>query len=337
MMMNLRQAALMPRDIGLILTYRCLPACAHCLYNCSKNWHDWMTVEDVQIALEQAKKVWGPGFQVHLTGGEPFMNFPLLLRATQIAVDLDIPVYVETNAGWCRDKAAAADRFRQLRDAGMDAVLISVSPFHQETIPLQRTLDGIAAARDAFGHGRVIVYQSEWLPEMSRHDPKAPVPLDTYVAEYGQHQAGLQLWMGFGLISGGRSGYILGDLAVKQPAARFKGMTCSQELLYAQHSHMDLYGNFIPAFCGGITLGHWRDLGDLVKQHREGRFKPMIEMLIEGGSYRLYQYAQNSYDYGDLEGGYAGKCHLCVDVRRHLIGEGAFVENLHPVGFYTSF
>jgi hypothetical protein len=259
-MRNSKQRALMPRDIGLILTFRCLPNCAHCLYNCGPGWQDWMSVEDVHTALEQAKNVWGQGFQVHLTGGEPFMNFPLLLDSTRIAVELGIPAYVETNAGWCHDIRMAEARFRQLREAGMGAVLISVSPFHQEMIPLQHTLDGISAAREAFGNSRVIVYQSAWLPEMARHDPMAPVPLDTYAAAYGQHQAGLRLWMGYGLISGGRSGYRLGDLAIKQPADAFKGMDCLQELLFAQHSHMDLYGNFIPAFCGGISLGNWHTL-----------------------------------------------------------------------------
>ena len=336
-MLNHLHKALMPQDVGLILTYRCLAGCAHCLYNCSKDWHDWMTVDDVQVALAQAKRVWGQGFQVHLTGGEPFMNFPLLLESTRIAVSLGIPVYVETNAGWCRDQAQAAGRFRQLRDAGMDAVLISVSPFHQEAIPLQHTLNGIAAARDVFGHGRVIVYQSEWLPEMSRHDPQQVVPLDTYVAEYGQHQAGLHLWMGFGLISGGRAGYSLGDYAIKQPASAFKGMRCSSELLFAQHSHMDLYGNFIPAFCGGITLASWFELADMVRVYREGRFDPVIDTLIEGGPYSLFQYAQENYGYHDLEGGYAGKCHLCVDVRRHLVDQGVFVESFKPARFYDAF
>lgn len=296
-----------------------------------------MAVDDVTRALENAHSVWGNGFQVHLTGGEPFMNFPLLLQSTRIAVDFGIPVYVETNAGWCRDKDKAAARFRQLRAAGMDAVLISVSPFHQETIPLQRTLDGISAARDAFGAGRVIVYQSEWLPEMSRHDQMTPVPLDKYVAEYGQDQVGLRLWLGYGLISGGRSGYRLGDLALKQPATAFRGMDCSQELLFGPHSHMDLYGNLIPSFCGGITLGNWHDLAVVVRDLRQEQLLPLVKMLIEDGPYGIFQYAKKVYDYCDFEGGYAGKCHLCVDVRRHLIVMGAFEENLKPVGFYDAF
>ena len=329
--------ALAPRDIGLILTYRCLPTCAHCLYNCGPGWQDWMSIEDVRAALTQAKDVWRQGFQVHLTGGEPFMNFPLLLESTRIAVDLGIPVYVETNASWCRDKGRAAERYRQLREAGLAAVLISVSPFHQETIPLQRTLDGISAASAAFGTSRVIVYQSEWLPEMSRHDRMAPVPLDTYAAEYGQHQAGLHLWLGYGLISGGRSGYRLGDLAIKQPAGAFRGMDCSQELLFAQHSPLDLYGNFIPAFCGGIALGDWHALRQLVEATRGGKDTPFLKELLERGPFGLYQHAVQSHDYIPLPEGYAGKCHLCVDLRRYLVRTGAFEAHLLPVEFYEQF
>ena len=136
--------ALHPRDIGLILSYRCLASCAHCLYNCGPGWHDWMTPDKVQAALSTARQVWGRGFQVHLTGGEPFRNFPLLLSAVQIAVSLDIPVFVETNASWCSDLGRTEARFRKLRDAGLGAVLISVSPFHQAVIPLKRALDDVA-------------------------------------------------------------------------------------------------------------------------------------------------------------------------------------------------
>ena len=38
--------ALTPRDIGLILSYRCQTDCAHCLYNCGPDWHDWMPEDE---------------------------------------------------------------------------------------------------------------------------------------------------------------------------------------------------------------------------------------------------------------------------------------------------
>ena len=328
---------LQPRDIGLILGYRCQAACAHCLYNCGPNWRDWMSPDEVEAALSAAKRAWGSGFQVHLTGGEPFLNYQLLLEATQIARSLDIPVYLETNAGWCRDMDLAEVRFRELREAGLGAVLVSVSPFHQETIPLGRALEAISAARAVFGAGRVIVYQSEWLPELSQHGLQARVPLERYPEKYGKNRAGLHLWMNYGLISGGRAGYRLGEWAPKRPAESFKGETCREELLFAQHSHLDLYGNFIPAFCGGMRLGDWHQLESVVESVRQGDLPPMIARLAVDGPFGLLMAARDDFGYQTLDSGYAGKCHLCVDIRAHLVQAGVCPEALMPKQFYESF
>ena len=324
---------LQPADIGLILSYRCLADCAHCLYNCGSAWHDWMGVDEVTTALKQAKTMWGQGFQVHLTGGEPFLNFPLLLESVKAARDLNIPIYAETNAGWCKDISFAESRFEHLKQAGLEAVLVSVSPFHQESIPLQRTLNGISAARLVFGESRVYVYQADWLPEMVRHQMTEQVLLDTYISHYGQ-DAGKYLWYGFGLISGGRAGYRLGNLISKQHPEDFKGMTCQAELLHAPHSHLDLYGNFIPGFCGGISMGDWHNLKKVVQGFRQGKLPPMLQLLNDGGPYQLFKTTQESFGYKELTEGYAGKCHLCVDVRQHMTKTGVWQENLRPSLFY---
>ena len=90
--------ALHPTDIGLILSYKCQSHCAHCIYNCGPDWNDWMQPEDVRAALE-TMMIWPQNFQVHITGGEPFLNFPLLLHTVETAAELGIPRYLETNAG----------------------------------------------------------------------------------------------------------------------------------------------------------------------------------------------------------------------------------------------
>ena len=331
------QGALCPQDLGLILSYRCQAACAHCLYNCGPAWHGWMMLDEIHTALENARSVWGAGFQVHLTGGEPFLNFPRLLDATKIAVELGIPVYVETNAGWVKSISKAETRFRQLREAGMAAVLVSVSPFHQAAFPLKRTLDGISAARSVFGSGRVIVYQSDWLPELAQHGIDQPVQLGKYIEKYGEHGAGYHLWQGFGLISGGRAGYTLGNLIPRHPPQAFEGIRCRDEVLFAPHSHLDLYGNFIPGFCGGISLGDWHDLADLVRGVRVGDVSALVETLFVDGPYGLAQIAVINHGYQPPEDGYAGKCHLCVDVRRHMSVVGSYPENLLPEQFYRIF
>jgi len=58
--------------------------------------------------------------------------------------------------------------------------------------------------------------------------------------------------------------------------------------------------------------------------------------LISSGPYGLFEWAQANYDYPLLPDGYTGKCHLCVDVRRHLVQVAPEdFPALRPRGFYT--
>ncbi len=322
-----------PSDLGLILTYRCTSGCAHCLYNCGPGWQDWMSAEAVRAGLENAVREWGATFQLHLTGGEAFLNTRLLRLAVQTAAELDIPVYAETSAAWCARPEVVEKRLRQLKADGLQALLVSCSPFHAEKIPLIHTLTAIEAGVNVFGPARVTVYQTEWMEQVAAFGVETPVPLEAYIERYGRKRAGRMFWEGYGLISGGRSGERLGDLAMRFPAEEFEGQVCRYEILYAQHAHFDLYGNFIPSFCGGISVGGWNDLGGLREAYRSGQYPALIRKLVEEGPFGLYELAARRYGYRELEDGYAGKCHLCVDARRFLAHRETFPE-LQPDGFY---
>ena len=318
-----------PQDLGVILTYRCHSGCAHCLYNCGPRWpNEAMSSADLRRALETVAS-WPRRPQVHLTGGEPFLHFDRLLEGARVAAELGIVSYVETSAGWCTDEGEAVERFAALRRAGLEFVLVSCSPFHAERIPPARTLRAVRAALETFGPQRVTVYRSEFLEVVQQFGLDRPTPLSRYEELLGAEEAWRLLWQGYGIISGGRAGYRLGHLVPGRPAEAFRGMACSGELLHAHHSHFDLYGNAIPAFCGGLTLGSWRDLPQL----REVPYPPLIEVLVERGPYGLFELAQTQHDYHPPDDGYTGKCHLCVDVRRHLLEVGDFAE-LRPRGFY---
>jgi hypothetical protein len=325
--------ALHPEDLGIILTYRCHSGCKHCLYNCGPRWpNEAMGEEDLRRALE-AVTTWSPAPQVHLTGGEPFLHFELLLEGVRIASALDIVCYVETSAAWCTDEEQAVARFSALREAGLEFVLISCSPFHAERIPPARVVRATRAALQVFGPRRVTVYLPHFLEIVQQFGLERPTPLSRYEDLLGPQGARQVLWEGYGIISGGRAGYRLGHLVPGRPAEAFAGMSCQAELLAAHHSHFDLYGNYIPAFCGGLTIGSWRALPELLNNIRSGRYPPLVAELIDGGPYGLVAMAHERYGYQPLPGGYAGKCHLCVDVRRHLVGLNTFPE-LRPPGFY---
>ena len=290
-----------------------------------------MSVATLRQALETLAS-WRTRPQVHLTGGEPFLFFDLLLEGARMAAELNITCYLETSAHWCVDQNRTAERFAALREAGLNAVLISCSPFHAERVPPIRTLRAVRAALEIFGPRQTIVYRPEFLQIVQQFDLERPTPISRYEEEFGLEGARRILWEGYGIISGGRAGYKLGHLAPCRPAEAFAGENCAGNILLAHHSHIDLYGNYIPAFCGGLAAADWRTEDPLQRPYPE-----LVELLIKRGPYGLFEMAQKRYDYRPLPGGYAGKCHLCVDVRWRLAQVKADdYPELRPAGFYEN-
>jgi len=113
-----------PRPIsgGLMLSYKCTAECRHCMYVCSPKWEgDWIMVEQLERHMPKLAKVIEPSpygsrhmglsHGLHFSGGEPFMNFELLLKAVEIAEALEIPsTFVETNCFWSKNDAYTRDR-----------------------------------------------------------------------------------------------------------------------------------------------------------------------------------------------------------------------------------
>jgi hypothetical protein len=293
-----------------------------------------MSPETLKEAL-QAIRAWGHRFQIHVTGGEPFLNFPLLLESVQLAAQLGITRYVETNASWCLREVDVIEKFTALREARLNAILISCSPFHAEKIPPARTLLAITKALEIFGRQNVIVYLPHWIEQIQIFDVEKPTPLEQYVEKFGLERAGKMLWDGYNIIPAGRSGYRLGHLTEKHQASVFKGEDCFMEILYAHHSHLDLYGNYISWFCGGLTIGDWHNLPQILNDFRARRFPPLVDILVGRGPFGLFELGKQDYSYQELLDGYAGKCHLCVDVRKHLSQQGDFQE-LRPKEFYEN-
>jgi hypothetical protein len=293
-----------------------------------------MSPDTLKEAL-QAMRAWGHRFQIHVTGGEPFLNFPLLLESVQLAAQWGIPRYVETNASWCLREVDVVEKFTALREARLNAILISCSPFHAEKIPPARTLLAITKALEIFGRQNVIVYLPHWIEQIQIFDVEKPTPLEQYVEKFGLERAGKMLWDGYNIIPAGRSGYRLGHLTEKHQASAFKGENCFMEILYAHHSHLDLYGNYISWFCGGLAIGDWHNLPQILNDFRVRRFPPLVDILVGRGPFGLFELGKQDYSYQELLDGYAGKCHLCVDVRKHLSQQGDFQE-LRPKEFYEN-
>ena len=143
-----------------MLSYKCPVKCRHCLYACSPEWKaDWITEEDLEKGLSQLSgriqaSPWGEvslNHGLHFSGGEPFLNFKLLLKAVEMANEHEIPsMFVETNCYWCLNDEATRDMLRRLKEAGLKGIMISVNPFYAEYVPFERTERCIRISQEVF-------------------------------------------------------------------------------------------------------------------------------------------------------------------------------------------
>ncbi|MEW6557871.1 MAG: radical SAM protein [Elusimicrobiota bacterium] len=331
-------------SVGIILSYKCQSGCKHCLYACGPAWNDWMDIKTLRSILAGIKSIWQDYHPnplknvlfhgIHLAGGEPFLNFPLLLEAVKETINSNIYLgYVETNAGWWQYENEISAKFSELRKVGLKRILISCSPFHAENIPLKRTLYAIENAYNIFGKDGVIIYMEHCVFEIATFGTDDTVPIEKWIEKYGKEETGRIFWQGYGLIPGGKSGYYLGDLTKKYSAERFADETCEFEILKSQHAHFDLYGNYIPYFCGGLSIGDARDLVKFYENFNLDNL-PLTKILVENGPYDLMRFAKEKYGYAELPDGYVGKCHLCVDVRKHIALNTDEFRELSPKQFY---
>lgn len=324
-----------PYSAGILLSYRCTGACRHCMYACSPRWDaDWLdedSAKTILSALSQAMrgKYPDPGEigvndGVHFTGGEPFLNFDLLLELTDMAHRLEIPTtFVETNGFWATSDRAARQRLGGLKDAGLDGILISANPFILEYVPFERTKRAARISQEVFDTRNVIVYQPFFYNQFQRLGINGTMRFERYL-EVGGH--GLRH---VELFANGRVPYKLSHLYENYPAERFYGSSCRRELIRDWHVHIDNKCHYIPGYCGGLSLGNARDLEALTSGIDLDRYPVLSALLAD-----LEELLVLGREFGYRERvGYISKCHLCVDIRRHLAAHGDFQE-LKPEGFY---
>ena len=334
-----------PVSGGLILSYKCNAACRHCMYACNSRWKaDWISEENLLKMLTQLAGTIQPApggagtiglsYGLHFTGGEPFLNFGLLCRATEIASDLGIPsLFVETNCVWSVNDEITREKLMILKEKGLAGIMISVNPFYLEFVPFERTERAIRFALEVFGHN-TFVYQVEYFRQFMEMGIRDSLPFDRYL-EMG-NRTGFARDTEFFMM--GRAPFSLtGNLEglfPKYPAGRLSVLPCRPKFLRSWHNHFDNYGNYMPGFCGGITLGDTRQMDKLLEYGIDLDKFPVLGFLVRKAFNGLVQFASD-YGYEVSEAGYYSKCHLCTDLRRYLVDKDEFKE-LEPKAFYVN-
>jgi hypothetical protein len=266
---------------------------------------------------------------IHIGGGEPFLDTEALITVARACSDEGLGIdYVETNASWYRDDETAAALLGRLREAGVDTLLISISPFHNEYIPFQKTLDVIRVCeRNGMG---VFPWGTQFAEEMATLDPGRPHSLDEYESRFGPgflEEVPSRFWISMR----GRAISTFAPFARRTTAQEIcRNAGACHELRDVTHFHIDLYGNYVPGVCSGLSI----DMDDLGKPLDSARY-PLLTALEHEGIGALYEAAKGKYGYTPKPT-YTGKCDLCYDVRRWIVdSEQVQGRELKPVAMYS--
>jgi len=315
---------------GLMLTYWCNARCASCHVRSGPQRGEWMDVEQGLTWWEQLISASPHGCRVHVTGGEPFGDWPRLISLCRGAhrAGLGPLQAVETNAFWATEERIVRDRLGALDAAGMGKLSISADPYHQQYVPIERCRLAARVGQEVLGADRVQVRWGRWLDAGCDTGELAAAQREDLFRRYVPR--GRVRWAG-------RAVRLLAPAWLVKTVEELADMPCSEALLRSKHVHLDPSGLICPGTCVGIVLGHasaesiggaWRRLAE---DHAD---REVVGTLARCGPVGLLAAARRT-GFVPAEA-YAGKCHLCWELRTHLANRREAVGELGPGWVYRA-
>jgi organic radical activating enzyme len=133
--------------LALVLTNKCNARCAHCYGNYGPSGRSRLPIDQAISLLDQALTIECVGREFVLAGGEVFLFYDDVLTLVRYAASQGFRPSITTNGFWGNDLQRAYSWMKQLKDAGLVKLEISVDPFHQEYIPVSAPRNVIRAAK----------------------------------------------------------------------------------------------------------------------------------------------------------------------------------------------
>jgi hypothetical protein len=286
-----------------------------------------MSVENALTWWEQLLQASPHGCRVHLTGGEPFGDWPRLAEICRRAASQGLgPLEkVETNGFWAVRDALIRERLKVLDEAGMEKLSISADPYHQQFVPIEHVRRLTVLAEEVLGPARVQVRWRDWLRD--GFDTGRLEPARRQEVFKGYAPGGRDRWSG--------RGAGLGLPATKlKCASEFVDKACREALLRGKHVHVDPEGRVMPGTCGGIVLGRlgWQSVAQIWRAlEADHASRPVVGSLVGAGPVGLAR----AFGCTDLcVGRFPGKCALCWEVRRRLSRRCPAQRELGPGWMY---
>jgi hypothetical protein len=276
--------------LHILLTYQCNFECDHCFVWGSPWQSGTFTVSQLEDVLDQAEQV-GTVSSIYFEGGEPFLYYPVLLKAVDSATERGFQVGLVSNGYWATTKEDAMIWLQPLAGKLVD-LSVSSDLFHYDQALSRQARNASQAAEEL---GIPIGTISIAHPETGEIDAaKGQLPPDES-----------------GVMYRGRAAEKLVRHAALRPWTEFT--ECPYEdLVEPGRIHLDPLGNL--HICQGISIGNLfqRPLTDICSSY-EPENHAVVGPLLSGGPEELARV----YDL-QLNEAYADACHLCYSARLAL-------------------
>jgi len=314
------------RHAGLMLTYKCPAACEFCYYNCSPDKGGLMPVDTALNAWSSMIDLAGDYAEIHITGGEPFLYFDYLAELTERAKNdrltgLDA---IETNACWATDSNTIIKRLTVLKQNGLRRLKISWDPFHAQFIEAEKVILLAQTAPDVLGRDNVLV---RWAKYLDKDIDMKALDIDQRWQLYKETRDS------YSVRFTGRAAGKLADLYADKSPQSLANLNCNNYYLSAKGVHIDPYGNVFSGLCSGIIIGNVNQKPLMnIWQEFDPATHPLVADLCQGGPTALIHLAEEQgYK---IRPKYAGKCHLCTDLRQFFFDKGQKLPIIGPSECY---
>ena len=278
--------------------------CAHCFVWGSPWQEGTLSLDQLDEILHQADELRTVEW-IYFEGGEPFLFYPVLVKAVETAAGAGFKVGLVSNAYWATEVRDALEWLRPFEGLVQD-LSVSSDLFHHSEEQDRLAGNAAAAAKEL---GVPIGTISIAKPEGSGADgPVGQLPLGESPVRFR-----------------GRAAEKLAGDAPKRPWEEFTECPC-EDFRDPGRVHLDPLGNV--HICQGISLGNvFRTTLATICEVYDPETHPVIGPLLAGGPAELVRRFDLPH-----EPAYADACHLCYEARRAL--RDLFPDALGPDQVY---
>ncbi|MGB9756265.1 MAG: radical SAM protein [Candidatus Bathyarchaeales archaeon] len=297
------------KGVHFLLTYRCDLECDHCFVWGSPNAKGTFTLEQIKNILNEAKKLRTVDY-ISIEGGEPFLYYPIMVKAVEEAVNLGFRVEILSNCYWATCQEDAVKWLIPIAKTKNIELTLSSDPYHGEGWETKEVRNAVKAAK-------ALNIKTEILAVKYPH-AEMPCPNEIEGAKVG-------LWE---LMYKGRAYSKLAEKASKKSWREFT--KCPYEDFTKQERvHIDPLG-FVHV-CQGISIGNaWQKPFSKIIEEFNPYENAILEPLVRGGPVALVEKFDLPHDEV-----YADACHFCYALR--LLLRNKFPEILAPNQMYGEF